>query len=69
MTDASLFKLQPVLVVVICTVGEHAGRFVQWVADLATHGRNSVDQRDQLRDVIAVSTGERPRQWHAICFN
>ncbi|MGK2879149.1 MAG: hypothetical protein ACSLFF_11350, partial [Solirubrobacterales bacterium] len=38
-TDASRFKLYPVLVVVVCTIGEHGGRFVQRMTDLSAEVR------------------------------
>lgn len=58
--DSSLPELAPVLVVVVAAVGGHPLRAAARSADLAAHGRDTLDQRDQLRYVVAVAARERP---------
>jgi hypothetical protein len=53
-------ELAAVLVVVVAAVGGDALGPLSWPADLATHGWHTVDERDQLGDVVAVAAGERP---------
>ena len=60
--DASLPDKPPVLVVVVAAVGEQTVGPSARPADATTHGRHPVDQRDELRDVVAVAAGERPGQ-------
>jgi hypothetical protein len=58
--DAALPELAPVLVVVVAAVGgEPVGSFAR-PADTAGDGRDGVDERDQLGDVVAVAAAERP---------
>jgi hypothetical protein len=49
-----------VTVVVVATIGADAVGPAAWSADLATHRRDTVDERDQLRAVVAVAAGDRP---------
>ena len=58
--DPSLPELAPVLVVVVAAVCGHPVGPAARAADLAAHGRDSLDQRDQLGDVVAVAARERP---------
>ena len=58
--DAAAAELAPVLVVVVAAVGRDTLGPSAWPADLAAHGRDTVDKRDQLGDVVTVTTGERP---------
>jgi hypothetical protein len=46
--------------VVIAAVGGRALRATARPADLAAHGRHTVEQRDQLGDVVAVAARNRP---------
>jgi len=58
--DPAGTELAPVLVVVIATVGGDPVGSSTRPADLAAHGRNAVDQRDELSDVVAVPARDRP---------
>ena len=58
--DAAPPQLTPVLVVVVAAVGRDTVGPLPWPADLAAHGRDTVDERDQLGDVVAVAAGDRP---------
>jgi hypothetical protein len=58
--DASGAERAPVLVVVVAAVGGHTRRPSAWPADLAAHRRHTLDERDQLGDVVAVAAGDRP---------
>lgn len=58
--DPSLPELAPVLVVVVAAVcGDPLGPAAR-TADLAAHGWDPLDQRDQLRYVVAVAARDRP---------
>jgi len=52
----------PVLVVVVAAVGGEALRATTRAADTAAHGRHTIQERQQLGDVVAVATRERPRE-------
>jgi hypothetical protein len=58
--DAAPAELAPVLVVVVAAVGGDALGTTAWPADLAAHGWHSLDERDQLGDVVAVAARNRP---------
>jgi hypothetical protein len=58
--DPKLPELTPILVVVVAAVGEHARGPSARASDSATHRRHSLDQRDKLRDVVAVAARYRP---------
>lgn len=58
--DPSLPELAPVLVVVVAAVCGHSLGPPARAADLAAHRRDTLDERDQLGDVVAVATRERP---------
>ena len=60
--DAAAAKLAPVFVVVVAAIGADAVWSPPWPADLAAHRRHTLDERDQLGDVVAVAAGERPRE-------
>ena len=53
--DSALAKLAPVLVVVVAAVGADAIGSPFGPADFAAHGRDPIDQRDQLGDGISAS--------------
>jgi hypothetical protein len=42
-------------------------RLSQRAASNAADGWNRVDQRQQLRDVMAIGTGQDNRKWHPVC--
>jgi hypothetical protein len=58
--DAALPDEPPVLVVVVAAVGDQRPRPASWPADATADGRHSVEQFEQLGDVVAVTAGERP---------
>ena len=64
--DAALPDEPAVLVVVvIAAVAEQPLGSTPGAADATADGRHQVEQRQQLRDVVAVAAGERPRQRQA----
>ena len=46
--------------VVVAAVGGQPVGSAAWPADLAAHWRHTVEERDQLRDVMAVAAGDCP---------
>ena len=58
--DPKLPELTPVLVVVVAAVGEQPRGPSARPSDSAAHRRHALDQRDQLRDVVAVAARDRP---------
>ena len=60
--DATLPKETAILVVVVATVGNQHQWSASWSADAAAHGWHAIEQLEQLCDVVAVATGERPGQ-------
>jgi hypothetical protein len=63
--DAALPKHPTVLVVVVAAVGDQCAGPPSRTTDAATDGRYAVEQFEQLRDVVAVAAGERPREREA----
>jgi hypothetical protein len=61
---ASLPDEPPVLIVVVAAVGDQRPWSASWTTDPAADGRHPVEQIEQLRDVVAVAAGERPRERH-----
>jgi hypothetical protein len=58
--DPAAVQLATLRPMVVGTVGHDALRSAARPADLAAHRRDSLDQRDQLGDVVAVAARERP---------
>ena len=58
--NAALAQLTAVLVVVVATVRGDAIRPSTRPTNRAAHQRDALDQRHQLRDVVAVAAGDRP---------
>jgi len=58
--DAALAELAATTRIVVGAVAGDPVRPSTRPADLATHRRHAVDQRDQLGAVVAVTAGERP---------
>ena len=58
--DPAGAQLAPVLVVVVAAVGGDSLGPPPRPPDLAADGRDALDKRDQLRDVVAVAAGHRP---------
>jgi hypothetical protein len=46
--------------VVVAAVAADALRPAAWPADFAAHRRHTLEQREQLRDVVAVAARDRP---------
>jgi hypothetical protein len=57
--DPPAAEFAPVLVVVVAAVGSDAVGAPPGPTDLAAHGRDTVDERDQLCDVVAVAARDR----------
>jgi hypothetical protein len=60
--DAELPDEAAVLVVVVAAVGDQHFRPAARATGPATHRRHTIEQFQQLSDVVAVAAGERPRQ-------
>jgi hypothetical protein len=60
--NATPAELAPVLVVVVASVGRDTVGPLSRPTNLAAHGRDPLDERDQLGDVVAVTTRERPSE-------
>ena len=58
--DAASAELAPVFVVVVAAVGGETLGPSARPARLAAYGRDPLDERNQLGDVVAVATGESP---------
>ena len=58
--DSSALQLAAVRVGVVAAVGGQAFGSATRPADLAAYGRNGIEERDQLRDVVAVAARDRP---------
>jgi hypothetical protein len=58
--DPAGAELASVLVVVVAAVGGDPLGPPAWPADLAANGWDALDQRDELGDVVAVATADRP---------
>ena len=61
--DAALPEQPPVLGVVVAAVGDQAHWSAAWSTGCATYGRNAVEERDQLGDVVAVAACDREGEW------
>jgi hypothetical protein len=60
--DPALPDEAAVLVVVVAAIGDQQLRAAPRAADAATDGRDTVEQLEQLGDVVSVAPGERPGQ-------
>jgi hypothetical protein len=60
--DAAGPQLAAVLVVVIAAVGDQAVGALAWPPGLAADRADTVDQRQQLGDVVSVAAGQRGGQ-------
>ena len=58
--DPSGAELAPVLVVVVAAIGDDAVGTAPRPTDASTHGWDSIQEGEQLGDVVAVAAGERP---------
>ena len=58
--DVAGAEFAAVLLVVVAAVGSDPVRASAWPADLAAYWRDAIDERHQLRDVVAVAAGHRP---------
>ncbi len=57
--DPPAAEFAPVLVVVVAAIGADPIRSPPRPADLSADGRDTVDERDQLGDVVAVAARDR----------
>lgn len=62
---ALLAQKSAVLVVVVAAVGDQRVRPTAWPARAAAYGRDTVEQLEQLGDVVAVCGGQRPGERQA----
>ena len=60
--DRSLPELAAILVVVVAAVSDQLVGTAAWPAAAAAHRRHALQQRQQLRDVVAVAAAQRPRE-------
>jgi hypothetical protein len=60
--DAAGPQLAAVIVVVIAAVGDQAVGALAWPPGLAADRADTVDQRQQLGDVVSVAAGQRGGQ-------
>ena len=58
--DPTAAEFAPVFVVVVAAVGSDTVGAPPWPTDLAAYGRDPLDERDQLGDVVAVAACDRP---------
>ena len=58
--DPAVAQLPAVLVLVVAAVSDQYLRPASWPPDTTADWRHSVEQLDQLRDVVAVAARERP---------
>jgi hypothetical protein len=63
--DPARAQTAPIGVVVVAAVGKQGARTGAWSAAPAAYGRDTVEQVEQLRAVVAVSPGHRPGKRHA----
>ena len=64
--DPALPEQAAVFVVVVAAIGDQPVGSSTRPADAAAHGRDAVEQRHQLGDVVAVAAGQRPGQRHPV---
>lgn len=64
--DAAGPDLVAVDVVVVAAIGEQRVRLAARMTDAAADGRDRVQQRHQLGDVVAVTAGEHDREWGSV---
>jgi len=67
--DAACPQSSPVAVVVVAAVGEQAAGLLERVPDAAAQRRHRVEQGEQLRDVVAVATGQQAGERDAAGFD
>ena len=60
--DSPRTEQAAVLVVVVAAICDHALGSAPRSPDEASDGGHAVEQRDQLRDVVAVAAGDRERE-------
>ena len=53
---------------VVAAVGDQRPWTMSWTADTAADGRYSLEQLEQLRDVVAVAAGERQGERDAAVY-
>ena len=53
---------------IVAAIALHDGRFGQRPAALASNRRDGIDERQQLRDVVPVCSGQDQREGDALRF-
>jgi len=66
--DALCVQHTTVLVVVVAAITLNERWLGKWTAALAANRRDRLDERDQLRNVVAVGTGQNHRERDALRF-
>jgi hypothetical protein len=64
--DTFLTKLLTVWFAVVAAITKHRSRTSQWPADLSSNSRDRADQRQQMRHIVTVGTGQSHRQRDAV---
>ncbi len=64
--DAPLGQCLPVRLRIIRTIAQHSLRTVARGTAFAANRRNCIDQRQQLRHIVRIGTGDDRRQRHAV---
>ncbi len=59
-------QVAAVLVVVVAAVGDHLVRALARPAAFARNGTEAIDEREQLRHVVAISAGQLDAQWQLV---
>ena len=67
--DPTSVQLAPLRPVVVGTIGGEALGATARAADLASHRRDPLEQRQQLGYVVAIAAGERPGERDAARFD
>lgn len=66
--DPTSAEPAPVLLVVVATVSDQHAGLAAWVTDATADWWDRVQERHQLRDVVAVAAGQGDRQRYAGCI-
>jgi hypothetical protein len=64
--DSALAELTAVAVVVVAAVSDDAVGTAAGSPGATSNGRDQIEERDQLSDVVTVPAGQRPRQRRAM---
>lgn len=67
-SDPAGVEKLPVRLGVVAAVGEENVRSAPWSAALSAQGRDRLDERDELGDVVAVGGGKQAGERDAVCI-